>query len=68
MKGLYFKKGILNELYYSSCCCVYDYLLEFQIYSVKKMWSKIGSALMAMYGLIMTCGYVFMILITELGI
>ena len=34
----------------------------------KKMWSKIGSALMAMYELIMTCGYVFMILITELGI
>lgn len=34
----------------------------------KTLWSKIGSALMAMYGLIMTCGYVFMILITELGI
>lgn len=34
----------------------------------KKWWSKIGSVLMAMYGLIMTCGYVFMILITELGI
>ena len=34
----------------------------------KKWWSKIGSAFMAMYGLIMTCSYVFMILITELGI
>ena len=34
----------------------------------KKWWSKVGSALMAMYGLIMTCSYVFMILITELGI
>ena len=34
----------------------------------KRLWSKIGSALMAMYGLIMTCSYVFMILITELGI
>ena len=34
----------------------------------KTLWGKIGSALMAMYGLIMTCGYVFMILITELGI
>lgn len=34
----------------------------------KKLWSKIGSALMAMYGLIMTCSYVFMILISELGI
>lgn len=34
----------------------------------KKLWGKIGSALMAMYGLIMTCSYVFMILITELGI
>lgn len=34
----------------------------------KKLWSKISFALMAMYGLIMTCSYVFMILITELGI
>ena len=34
----------------------------------KKVWGKIGSALMAMYGLIMTCSYVFMILISELGI
>ena len=34
----------------------------------KRLWSKVGSALMAVYGLIMTCSYVFMILIIELGI